>query len=162
MVIIDKFINIPVLIAQIINLAILVYILNRFIFKPVFVLIDKRKKEVEEAIHAAKSAKEHAQQAEEDVAHTLKKANEKANQLIDAAKQSAIIMTEKNIKDTEARAMNIIKSAEISTQQKEAELMKKITDYIVKVSVLVANKTLKKSLDDTAQKALVEEVVKSL
>src|SRR5216117_3381702 len=88
-------INTYLLIAQIVNFLIILYLLKRFAYKPIMELLEKRRKTIEEGEKNAAKAEKALQEATEKEKEILRKAqNESKKILSDANKQSSDTIAE--------------------------------------------------------------------
>ena len=82
-------INLPALIAQMINFGLLLLFFSVFLYKPLFKVLDARKQRIEEGLEASEESKRRLSQTEEDVAKELDKARQEGQELIVQAQQMA-------------------------------------------------------------------------
>lgn len=134
-----------ILIAQIINFGLLLFILKRVLYKPVIDLLDQRRKKIEETLENSKKAEERLIQIEEKQKEILQQAQQRAEnereemlkltrlekqRILQEARDSAAKEAEKGIlriKESEAEATLRIK-ARVSKKVVD-ELVKKLTHH---------------------------------
>src|SRR5437868_5641633 len=80
------------LIAQIINFCILVFILSRFVYKPVLNMVDERRKMIAESMEKAKEIEKSKELMEQERAAILRKADVEGGVLLQRAKDEAEAM----------------------------------------------------------------------
>lgn len=131
--------DIKLLIVQIINFGILVFVLSKFVYKPVIKLLDERKKKVEEGIDNTTKIEERLLKLEEKEKDILKKAQEKANSERDELNKLAKEEREQILSEARSAAeketikgLERIKAAEEEASQRIKEkFVKKITEEVV-------------------------------
>jgi F-type H+-transporting ATPase subunit b len=151
-----------ILLAQFINFAVLMWVLWRYAYKPVFKMLEERKAKVEQGLDDAEKA-----------ALSLKEAEVESKKIILEARQEAIKLLEQAQSKGEERQQEIIKKAELeigAIMEKErmkisAEKANSLTELKGEVSQLVMialQKFLEDNLDDKKDQELVAKIVSNL
>lgn len=155
-------INWFVVIAQIINFLILVWLLKRYLYKPILDAIDKREKKIATQLQDADAKKEEATQEREEfnqknVAFDQKKealmnqaieeANEKRQQLLEDARNAVTILETKLQK---------------SLEEKQVSLNREISEKIQQQVFSIARKTLADIASTNLEKQAVTIFIKHL
>lgn len=145
---------------QLINFAILTFILSKFLFKPLAKIMEERKNiAIETEKNNIKATK------------ILEKSNEKANKIIENGKKKAEMIMEETKKDSmeyvkaekdkaKKEAMEIIKSAREKAMKLEEESSQNIEDKIRKASIETLKKITQKDVD--IDKDIIDNVLKSI
>ena len=81
--------NLPGLVAQLINFAILLFVLRLFLYKPVLRIIDERKRRIEEGLNRAEQAAEQASASEEEARRVTDEARAEGREIVARAQQTA-------------------------------------------------------------------------
>ena len=84
-------------IATICNLFIQVYLIKRFLFKPINEMLDKRKAKADAKIQDAVKAKEEAQAMKAEYEKNMQEAKERANEIVMTAQKTAPCRRESSI-----------------------------------------------------------------
>ena len=108
-------VNIAGFIVSLISFAVLWFLLNQFLYKPVFRMFDRREHAIQEAVRKANEVKEQSQAGDEQVRKKLDEARTQSQSLIDQALRQA----------SQARGREIDaarKSAELSLAQAKADV----------------------------------------
>src|SRR5258706_8102509 len=82
-------INPVLLIAQIVNFLILLYIPKRFAYKPILKLLKERQAKIAESINNTKASEEALEKAIEKEREILKKAQKQAQEIVNEAKKQS-------------------------------------------------------------------------
>jgi F-type H+-transporting ATPase subunit b len=153
-------INLPQLIAQIVNFGILVLVLYLFGFKSFMRTMDERSNKIKESLEAGERAKHEALKSEQEVAKRIEAASREAQKILDQAAQAAEEVRRKAVFEAKKEADAIIEKAraEISREREEAvaELRKEVAD----LAVTIAGKAISHSLDEKTQRQLIEDALK--
>jgi F-type H+-transporting ATPase subunit b len=82
-------INLPSLLAQLINFTILLVVLYLLAYKPLLKYLDERRRRIQEGLEASEQAKQRLARAEEDVTAQMERARQEGQTLIGQAQQVA-------------------------------------------------------------------------
>jgi F-type H+-transporting ATPase subunit b len=150
-------VNWTALLFQIINFLLLLYLLNRFLFKRVFALLDERQRRISKGLEDAEAAardREHARaereaavaearrEAQEMMARATKIADDTRKEILDAARGDA----EKAIE----RAHE-----EITAERERA--MAELRGQVAELALDAASKLVRREMNEANQRRLVEE-----
>ncbi len=152
-------INLPLLVAQVINFFIVLLALWFFLYKPVVSLLDRRAERVREGLEAAERSKEKASETEQEVAKQLDEARQQGQALIAQAQETASRMQsegrEQARRDAEALLERARGEIQLERDQAIAELRRQFAD----LTVSAAEKVINQSLDRDAHRRLIDEVL---
>ena len=82
-------------IAQICNLFIQMYLIKRFLFKPINEMLEKRRAAADAEITDAEAAKKEANAIKEEYEQNMQEAKAKANEILESARKTATLQSEK-------------------------------------------------------------------
>jgi F-type H+-transporting ATPase subunit b len=155
-------INIYLLVAQIVNFLIILYLLKRFAYKPIMELLEKRRKAIEEGQKNAVRAEKALQEATEKEKEILKKAqNESKKILSDASKQAGEVITEA----TDAGRKQVDKmiteaKEEIEKARQAGE--KELATHVAELALDMLKKSLPSLIDEKEQENVLKKAVEEL
>lgn len=125
------------LVAQICNFLILLFILKRFLYKPVLTMLKKRQERIQEGLAQGARGEELLVKAKEEEKVILAKASEEAGLLLAETKQRAVKMEEDLLSQTKEESEQMIAHArtqiEEERQQVERELEKEAAHSAIRV-----------------------------
>jgi F-type H+-transporting ATPase subunit b len=151
--------NIPVLVAQLINFFLLLVLLRLFLYRPILDLLQRRAERIREGLQAAEQSKEQAAAAEQEVAAKLEEARRQAQALLAQAQEAANRVQEEARNQARREGEVLLERArneiQLERDQAIAELRKEFAD----LTVLAAEKIIKQSLDREAHRRLIEETL---
>jgi F-type H+-transporting ATPase subunit b len=152
-------INLPVLIAQLVNFTILLIILRIVAWGPLMRMLDSRAERIREGLAAAEQSKEHAAEAEQEVARQLDEARHQGQALVAQAQETGTRLQEEARNQARREAELLLERArnEIALERDQAiaELRKEFADLTVRA----AEKVINQSLDRQAHQRLIDEVL---
>jgi F-type H+-transporting ATPase subunit b len=155
----DLGVNLPVLIAQLINFTALLILLRLFVYKPVLKMLDERRERIREGLSAAERGREAAVEANREAQAQIDAARREGQAIIAQAQQVAQRMQEEGAQRarTEQEAMIARARAEIELERDTAiaELRKEFAD----LTITAAEKVIGQSLDRAAHQRLIEQAL---
>ena len=151
--------NIPVLVAQLVNFFLLLVVLRIFLYRPILELLDRRAQRIREGLEAADQSKEHAAQAEQEVAQQLDESRRQGQTLIAQAQEAANRIQEEARSQARREGETLLERArneiQLERDQAIAELRKEFAD----LTVSAAEKVIGQSLDRSAHQRLIDEAL---
>lgn len=137
------------LLAQIVNFLIILFVLKKFFYKPIVRALENRKKRIEESLANAQVIEEKLQKTDEKTNQILESARNNAQALIaqarDEAQRIADQATAEGRQIIEAAKIEAKAQMEIERRQLEKQLERQTTGLVVAVVKKVLGRTLKVS-----------------
>lgn len=137
-------------IAQCIAFTVLCFIINKFAWKPVLTILERRRNAIEEAMANAEKIKKELADAEATRLSIIQKANEQANGIIAAAEKAAVVRGEQRTQEASRQAEEIVKKAHeaavLDRDRLMAELKREVGSLVIQTTEKIAGKVL--SADD--------------
>lgn len=149
-------------IAQCLSFAIVLFLLQRFAYKPILQVLEERRQRIKEGLENAEKIKAELAKTEAARQEALNQANQQANELIEEARSAAAKVLEQETQKAIATANQIIAKAR---EASEAELVRMKTELRREVGRLVIETTAKvtgKVLSVEDHRRLAEETNKEL
>lgn len=149
-------IELPQIIFQMINFALVVFVLNRFLYKPVLNLLEDRKKKVLEASKAADQAMQEKTQIEAKRDELLKKAKKDAVTILAQARSQAAILARNQEEASHQKLSEKRSKVEKELKELKKEALEKQAGEIKEAALLIAEKVLAENIDEKKQSQLLE------
>ena len=146
-------------IAQICNLFIQLWLLKKFLFKPVNEILEKRKALADKEIKDARAAKEEAKSMKAQYETSLSKAQAEAADIVAAAQKDAQRKAETVVKEAESQAAHIKAKAEADIEQEKKKAINEAKDTIGGLAMDIAGKVVEKEINEKDHKKLIEEFI---
>jgi F-type H+-transporting ATPase subunit b len=150
------------IIAYIINFALLVWLLNMFLYKPVKNALTQRQQRIAESLEAAdKATQEAAQQRvefEKELAEARKAAQAEAQKAAEATekmRQEILATAQKEADEIKTQARE---EAELEKQQVAADLQKQAADLAMQIT----RKIVGEAIDEQSQGKLIDQFLANL
>ncbi len=131
---------------QIINFGILLFILKRFLYKPLIAMLEKRGKIIKKGLDDAEAAQIKLESAEEKKNKIISDSNQEASEIIEKSKKRGEISGQEIVNNAQNRAESIIKNADLLAQEIQDKTMFETKDKITQTAILAAEKIMKEKL----------------
>ena len=152
-------INVPLLVAQIINFFIVLVVLRLFLYKPVLAMLDSRAQRVREGLEAAEQSKDQAAEAETEVAKQLDEARRQGQAMTAQAQETANRIQEEAREQARREAEALLERARSEIQLERDQAIAELRQQFAGLTVLAAERVIGQSLDRQAHQRLIEEVL---
>jgi F-type H+-transporting ATPase subunit b len=153
----------PALLAyQIAVFLIFVYLMFRFVYKPVLKMIDTRRSKIESEVNEAETKLKEAEvlklQYEDKIAQ-IKREMDKMQKEIE---QEASKVRDQIIADAQSDANRIIEYAKKREDEERKQLMGEMRGYTIDLSLAIARKILEEKIDRKTDRRLAEKFLEEL
>ncbi|OGE64324.1 ATP synthase F0 subunit B [Candidatus Daviesbacteria bacterium RIFCSPLOWO2_02_FULL_36_7] len=152
----------PILLAaQVVNFVILLFILKRFLYKPLLKVLQERKQKIADSLKNAEKIEKRLQETNEELEKTLGKALKEGQKIIDESKKTGIQIME----DSKQTAAEIIENAykQVAEAQKAeyTKLEQRVRENAGQIVAIALEKITGKILNKN-QKDIIEKSMKNL
>lgn len=149
-------------IAQILNLFIQMYLIKRFLFKPINEVLEKRRQLADQEIREAREAKEEADGLKVQYEEGLANAKAEAAQIVQSAQKEAQIKADETLKQAQEHAAGIRRKAEADIAQEKKKAINEVKDEIGGLAMDIAGKVVEKEINEADHKKLIDEFIKNV
>ena len=154
--------DIKILIAQLVNFSVLLFVLWKFGYKPMLKFLDDRKDKIEKGITDAEKAQKKLIEIEEKEKEAMKNAKKEALAIIEKAKASANEKRDDILKNAKKEIGKVIDAEKVKMQVEKAETLKEIKQESASFVIDVVEKVLEEKIGDSKDKELVKKIIKKL
>jgi len=152
-------INLPSLLAQLINFSVLLLILYLLAYKPLLKMLDERRRRIQEGLESAEQAKERLARAEEDVAAQMERSRQEGQALIGQAQQVSARIQEEARQQARTDAEALLARARGEIQLERDSAIAHLRREFADLTITAAEKVINQSLDRQAHRRLIEETL---
>ena len=150
------------LFGQMVTFAIFVWFCMKFVWPVIFLAMEERQQKISEGLDAAdravrdleaakSKATDQMKEAKKEAASIVDQANKRASQIVDEAKQQAV---------AEGERLKVAAEAEIEQEVNRAK--EELRASVAGLALAGAEKVLEASIDDKANRALVDDLASQL
>ena len=152
-------INLPLLVAFIVNFVILFGLLGLVLYKPVMKMLDERSKRIKESMERAEATKEEYAHAEEEIKRLISKAREDGQALVNQASQIGEKLREEAREGARKEAQAIVDRTRAELEEERDRIIDDLRREFVDISISAAEKVIKETLDKERHRKLIEEAL---
>ena len=149
-------------IATICNLFIQVYLIKRFLFKPINEMLEKRKAKADAQIQDAVKAKEEAQAMKAEYEKNRQEAKNRANDIVMTAQKTAAIQSEEMLKEASSQVTAMKEKAEKDIAQEKRKAVNEIKGEIGGMAVEIAGKVIEREISEEDHAKLIDEFIENV
>ena len=150
------------LIAQILNFLVLVFVLAKFVYKPVLGIMEERKNKIASDLETAEKAKNDAEAVKAEYAAKLADARQEAQAIIENARKTAQAAHDKIMADTKVEQEQYVAAQKeiIATEKKKA--MDEVRAQVISLSMIAAGNIVEQKLNSEEDKKMASKIVDSI
>jgi len=152
-------INLPGLIAQLINVGLLFLLLSRFAFKPIMAMLDQRAERIRDSLEAAERARAEAAQSQANIQAQLDAARREGQVIIEHASRAAEQLRQETIDVARREAEQLLVRARQDFGLEREKAMQELRRQFADLTITAAERVIHQSLDANAHQRLIEEVL---
>ncbi len=146
---------------QLILFLVVLFVLSKFVWKPIINGIKQRETTIAESLESAERAREEMQNLKADNEKLIQEARLERDKMLKEAKESANSMIEEARDKAKKEGAKIIEDAKKAIDNEKQLALSQVKEEAANLSVQIAEKILRTQLkDEKAQKELVTEYMK--
>lgn len=150
------------LIAQLCNLFLQMWLIKKFLFKPIRNVLEKRKALADAAIADANKAKEEAEAMKTEYEQNMKEAYDKASDILATAQKSATKQSDDIIREANEQAVALKEKAERDIALEKRKAVNEIKDEIGDMAMEIAGKVIERELSTKDHEKLIDEFIEKV
>ena len=155
--------SIGLIVWQTLAFLLLVFLLGKFAWKPVLAAIKERERSIDDALEAAKKAKEEMARLTNENEALLKQARAERDVILKEAKQLKDQIVSDAKASAQAEGAKLIEKAKQEIDSQKAAALAEVKNQVAELSLQIAEKVLSKQLEDQKkQEALVSDLLKEV
>ena len=152
-------INLPTLLAQVINFAILFGLLYLVAYRPIMRMLDERSRKVKESMEQTEFIKEQAAHAEEEAEKRIEAASREGQELVAKAVRTGEEMRQQAQQEARQDAEALVARARTAIQRERDESIGELRREFADLTILAAEKVIDRSLDKEAHRQIIDKVL---
>ncbi len=147
------------LLAQIINVGILLAILVIVLYKPIVRMLDNRAAKIAQGLEQAEEMKIAAQRSKEESAAIIEQSRKDAQAIIARAEQSAIRIKEEAMANASKEAAQFLERARAEIELDKQRAISQIRSELADLAILAASRVVGQNLDKNTNYQIIKEVL---
>lgn len=153
----DFGVNPVLLVAQIVNFLIILFVLKRFMYKPVLDMLKKRENQIRDGLRSAEEGEKKLTEAEKKERQILHTAQERAEKILGDSKIEAQELKDQAIVIAKKEAEKIIAQAKETIEQEEKAAEERLTKKIGQIAISLLEKSLGRIFGEKEQKIILKK-----
>jgi len=153
-------INLPELVAFVVNFIILFALLSIVAYKPITKMLNERQAKIKESMDQAEKIKQDSERSEEEIKAHLEKAHKEGQNVIAQATQIGEKLKEEAKLSARQEAEALIDKARGEIQRERDKSMEELRAEFANIAILAAEKVINETLDKKKHKKIIDEVLK--
>lgn len=149
-------------VAQICNLFIQVFLIKKFLLKPVNEILQKRREKADAEIREAEAAKNEAYAIKAEYEKNIEGARSQAGEILSDAKKTAEARSEKILQEAEQEASQIRAKAANDIAQEKKKAINDAKDEIGGIAMEIAGKVIEREISEDDHKKLIDEFIQNV
>ena len=152
-------VNLPSLVAYLINFVLLLAILSLFVYKPVMRALDQRSDRIRESLEAADRAREEAATSRAAIEGQVSEARREGQRLLEQAREAADRYREEEMSRARQEAQHFVERARTDIQRERDAAVAEVRTNFGDLAITAAERVIRRSLDRQAHQELVAQVL---
>jgi F-type H+-transporting ATPase subunit b len=128
---------------QILNIGILVVLFKRYVYPPIFRIMEERQKKIEAGLHDAEEVKKERAAIADEKDAILASARSVGDELVKDIRSRTSAEATQTVRDAEARAAKIVADGEKLGERRKEEIITASKDELAKIAVKAAEAILR-------------------
>ncbi len=152
-------INLPALIAQIVNFLILFGLLYLVAYKPIMRMLDERSRKIKESMEQTEFIKEQAARAEEEFERRIEAAAKEGQEVVARAARTGEELRQKAQQQAKQEGEALINRARAEIQRERDGAIGELRKEFADLTIMAAEKVIDRSLDKKAHRQIIDKVL---
>jgi len=152
-------INLPTLLAQIINVAVLFGLLYLVAYRPIMRMLDERSRKIKESMEQTEFIKQQAERAEEETAKRIEAAGKEGEEVIARAMRTGEEVRREAQQQSKQEGETLITRARAEIQRERDGAIDELRKEFADLTILAAGKVIDRSLDKKAHRQIIDKVL---
>ena len=153
-------INLPSLVAYLVNFILLLGILGFFAYKPLMRMLDERTERIRESLEAADRAREEAASAQEAIQEQIDEARREGQRIMDQTREAAERFRTEEMDKARQEAEAFVERAKADIARERDTALQEVRASFGDLAITAAERVIRSSLDRTAHESLINQVLK--
>ncbi|MFA5961102.1 MAG: F0F1 ATP synthase subunit B [Parcubacteria group bacterium] len=153
-------IEVNLLVAQMVNFAIVLWVLYKFAYKPVLKTLNSRTNKIEKGLEDADAAGKKLEEIVEKEKAVMAKAKKEAQEIIKTAEDQAKANSMSIVLEARNQGEKLLVGAKSQIEQEKNKMLSEVKGEIANLVVLATEKIIGEKLDKEKDKELIEKAIR--
>lgn len=143
------------LLAQVVNFAIIVVVLTKLLYKPILGILEKRKREIVQGLALTETMRQEEEKFKERKEKMLLEARKEGHAIIEEARKQAKVEEKEILAGAREEASEVMAKGKAEVERMRAQLTKDLERHSSQLAVTMAKRLLAKTLTGRDQHAIL-------
>ncbi|EHO17953.1 ATP synthase F0, B subunit [Stomatobaculum longum] len=149
-------------ILTILNLFIQMFLMKKFLFKPIRRVLEERQKRADQNIRAAEQEKAEAEAVKAEYTKNMAQAREEAAGILERAKQDASQQADALLASARTEAQSLKTKAENDIRQEKKRVLNEAKDEIGGLAMDIAGQVIEREVHEADHRALIDDFLQKV
>ena len=149
-------------ILTILNLFIQMFLMKKFLFKPIRRVLEERQKRADQNIRAAEQEKAEAEAVKAEYTKNMAQAREEAAGILERAKQDASQQADELLQSARSEAQALKAKAENDIRQEKKRVLNEAKDEIGGLAMDIAGRVVEREIHEADHRALIDDFLQKV
>lgn len=150
------------LLAQIINFSIIIFVLSKLLYKPILTMLEKRKKEIEEGLKITERMREEEEKFEVKKQKMLETTRKEAQGIIEEARKQGKDEEREIIAAAHKEAEEIVEKGKKDAELARLDMEKGVHSSAIELAVAMSKRLISKVISTDDQHKLISKNIKEI
>ena len=150
------------MLAQIVNFAIVIFVLWKFAYKPILKIMGERSERVAKGLRDAEESERKLKSADEEKENILKQASERSQAIVEEVNANTENLRKEKLEKTGAEAQKIIAQAKEQIQAERSKMLSELKRELGELVVLASSKITKEKIKPEVNDELINQALDEL
>ncbi len=132
--------------AQMVNFSIALFVLHRYVYKPIFAILAERQEKIAKGLQDAAHVATERMRLDEEGVLLLRTAREEGGKIVETLRKEGIIEEGKIVREAQEKSAALISEAQARAREEHAHMLRESEKDIAKMAILGAEKILRASV----------------
>ena len=152
-------VNLPGLIAQLINFAMLMFLLRAVAYRPILRILDERGERVRQSLEQAERVREEARRNQEDLNLRRQEALRQSQEIVARANQAAERIHQESLAEARRSADEFLSRSRSEIDRERQQAIADIRAQMADLAIAAASRVVRRSLDQPEHYRIIEEAL---
>ena len=150
------------LLAQIVNFVILLFLLKKFAYKPIMKVLDERKHKIETSVKQAQEIQKQLEETKASQKKIIAGAEEESTKIIEETKEAAKKLQEETLAETSKKVEEVLSKNKEALSLEREKMVSEVKESMANLVAETTKRVLNKTLTNTDNEDLVKKSLKDL
>lgn len=153
-------INGKLLLAQIVNFLVLLFVLYKFAYGPVLKVLNERTSKIEKGLKDAEDAQKKLAEIAEKEKEVLAKARKQAQEIVAKAEEVAVKSKEEIIASAKQQSEKILSDSAKKIESEKTLMFQEVKKQVAELVISATGRVIDEKLDEKKDKEIIEKAIK--